>query len=502
MQGHGIGERSRRRGRPAAGAAAFAAALLMTAVALGQEAETAAAPAPSAPPVVGPSSSAASSPAGPVVPAPSSARPAQKTAKTPSNGGKPTAATPTKATTPVKPLLNVLLEKNHRLAGVRHQLSGAEAGVAKAKAGWWGDVNASVYAGHETISNPGTTANTKASAREAAVSYRQPLLDFGRIGGDIDKSDHLRRQAEANVRDAAQDVLLDGLTALVNIDRTRKVSEHSLQSVRNIERQTGMEESRVELGGGYATDVLQAKSQLAGANARYSRARGAVVAAANRFETLFYQSPPQNLGPVVLAARVLPKTLDDALVKARANNPQLEVASLGVEAAKAEVRRVRGAELAPRVDAIAEYSAKHNVSGTMGDKETQTYKIQMSMPFNLGMAPIHSVNQAGAALRAAQSTLDDKRRTVDQQVADAWQNLMTARETLDFFENQVRIAAEFLELARVERQQGRRSLIDVLSGETSLFNAKADAAAAAGDTLIASFSLLRSMGALDPNVIQ
>jgi outer membrane protein, adhesin transport system len=410
--------------------------------------------------------------------------------------------TQTPRAAPLRPLLERLLERSHKIASAGHQLSAAESALAKSRAGWFGEVTLSTGAGHERIRNPGGVADTKEPMREAGVTLRQPLLDFGRIGGDVEKSAHARRQATATLRDVGQETLLEGLTALINVDRTRKVEAFSLQSVRNIERQSGLEESRVELGGGYATDVLQAKSQLAGANARLTRAHGATVLAENKFRTVFHESAPKIIAPLTITPGALPKSLDDAVARARASSPQLEIAGLAADIAKAEVRRVRGSELAPRVEAVADLSSKRNVSGTLGDKETQTYKVTVTMPFNLGGGQFHAVNAAEASARAAQAQLFDRRLAVDEQAANAWQNLLTAKETFAFYQNQISIAAEFLELARVERQQGRRSLIDVLSGETSLYNAQADAVAAEGDVTIAALTLLRTIGVLDFGVVK
>lgn len=46
-------------------------------------------------------------------------------------------------------------------------------------------------------------------------------------------------------------------------------------------------------------------------------------------------------------------------------------------------------------------------------------------------------------------------------------------ERAEFLSNQVSMAANFLELARKERELGRRSLLDILNGEIGLINAQA-----------------------------
>ena len=55
---------------------------------------------------------------------------------------------------------------------------------------------------------------------------------------------------------------------------------------------------------------------------------------------------------------------------------------------------------------------------------------------------------------------------------------------------------EFLRLARKERKLGRRSLLDVLSGETVEINASSDATNAENQVIVAAYSMLFVMGDL------
>ena len=89
-----------------------------------------------------------------------------------------------------------------------------------------------------------------------------------------------------------------------------------------------------------------------------------------------------------------------------------------------------------------------------------------------------------------------------RQARNAWQQLITAKANAEFLNNQANIAGEFLELARKERQVGRRELIDVLAGETALINASSDAAQAEAAVITAAYSLLNAMGRLELDVIK
>ena len=95
----------------------------------------------------------------------------------------------------------------------------------------------------------------------------------------------------------------------------------------------------------------------------------------------------------------------------------------------------------------------------------------------------------------------DLQDQIEEQARDAWSNLQTARENAKLLRNLADIAAEFLGLARKERQLGKRSLIDVLAGETNLINSQSDAASAESDVIIASISLLSVMGQLGAEVM-
>jgi adhesin transport system outer membrane protein len=85
---------------------------------------------------------------------------------------------------------------------------------------------------------------------------------------------------------------------------------------------------------------------------------------------------------------------------------------------------------------------------------------------------------------------------VEEQIANAWQNLLISRENHTYLENQVVIVEEFLNLARKERKLGTRSLLDVLDGEINFINATSMAVAAHVETFLAAYQLYYAMGNL------
>ena len=82
----------------------------------------------------------------------------------------------------------------------------------------------------------------------------------------------------------------------------------------NIKKQTELEDAAVSAGGGLTSDVLQAKTQLAGAQARQIQFEGVLSAAKHEFEYVF-ESFPKNINSLLLLQSVfdsLPKSLEEA----------------------------------------------------------------------------------------------------------------------------------------------------------------------------------------------
>ena len=131
---------------------------------------------------------------------------------------------------------------------------------------------------------------------------------------------------------------------------------------------------------------------------------------------------------------------------------------------------------------------KQDVGGAAGFKREALGKVQFTFPFNLGFTAINSLRAAESDSTAASRRVSDLRDQIEEQARNAWSNLITAGQNAALLQNQANIAAEFLDLARKERQLGKRTLIDVLAGETNLINAQSDAISAQSDVIIAGLS--------------
>jgi adhesin transport system outer membrane protein len=401
----------------------------------------------------------------------------------------------------VNVLLPEVVDKSDRVKAATADLAAARFKARKALGAWFPTAEQTLDQGTQSILQH-ETARTSTGFTNYDLKFTQLLWDFGKTNAAIRQSALEVTRAENALAQARREVISDAVKAYANLMRTNEVLGFARQSRENISKQTGLEEARVETGSGLSTDVLQAKTQLAGAEARVITAEGQLTAAENKFYTSFQMDPPDvaNMQRIEVPTDRLPATLEDALRLALDNNTRLKQARLDEEVARQDVRSVIGGELAPKITGVLERKLENNVDGTLNFKQDTVAKVELNMPFNLAGAAFDSLDAAKANVQSKTRTVADLTRTVTEEVKNSWSALRTAQRNAQSQQNQADIAAAFLELARKEQQLGNRSLIDVLSGETSLINALSDAASSKVDALIAAFDLLNATGLLDYDV--
>lgn len=416
-------------------------------------------------------------------------------------GAQPSLASPRED---VISLIAKATETHDRLRGAEAAADSARNGLRISHGGWYPTLSLSANGGRETTEKPAGLPNTDLNAGQLSVRATQLIWDFDATNADIRRAQVSVVRADIAVERTRQELLVEGLSAYANLVRAHRLLTFARQSEDNIRRQTGLEEVRLQEGYGFSTDVLQAKSQLAGAQARRVAAEEAMQTALSRFQAYFGHVSFRLDGAQVLAMTkaALPASMDAAVEEARRHNPRLQELALTTAAAEEAVTSVRGRSLYPRVEGFVERNIKRDVAGQPGRQNELLFKLQVTFSLNTGLTAINSVRLAEADLRAADANWADQERTVLETVRNSWNRLESARSQVKLLNDQASLAAGFLDVARAERELGSRSLIDILSGETTLINARSDAAAAETELVLAGYRLLAAMGRLSAADIQ
>lgn len=340
---------------------------------------------------------------------------------------------------------------------------------------------------------------------EASIGLNQLITDFGATSSRVQAARVVLDKEEAERELQVQNLTLAAIEAHLQVIQAERMQTYARQSESNIKQQTSLENARMEAGRGYATDVLQAKSQLAGAEARRVMADSRMREAVNRYYAIFGEEAvvaADQLEGLAIPRDYLPASEADIVASVRQQNPDLLAAIKRAEVTVAERDAARNKELMPRVSLRLSQSHFDDYDGAPGKRDDTKAMVNFDWQFDLGMRARYVTRAADQAVLSAEEKSDYVRIQAIEEARNAWASWQTSRERLDHLVNQVNIAESFLGLARKEREMGRRSLLDILNGEVGLINAQSDATAAGIDEIIAAYRLLRATGRLTPELLR
>lgn len=395
--------------------------------------------------------------------------------------------------------LTELVKTDRRLSIARADLEAAELRVRAAWGDWFPDLSVTAFAGEEDIDyKTASGTDTSLSAKEADYKLTQLLWDFGKTNAKVRSSEFSRDTARNGYTIAEQTLLADAASAYINLFRSMSALDLAYTAEKSLSDQLALETKRQDAGAGVKTDVLQAQAQLQGAQARRSRAQVQAQQSQARFMNIFGVLP-QSLAAMKqpqLPGIQLPQTFDEAIQTGLMNNPTMKAARLSTLLAT-ETKNQSTAGMLPKIEAIWDRKEKDDIAGTAGKKTEEIAKINLTWTFNLGFREFYNDAANAKAIVGSAAREVDAERNAREEIGSAFRTLALSRQTAAFLSRQVESAEQFLDLARKEREMGKRSLLDVLSGEATLAGAKSDALSAEMDVLLATYNLLRAMGKLD-----
>jgi outer membrane protein TolC len=169
--------------------------------------------------------------------------------------------------------LDSLPQKHKRLQAA---VSDVDAAREQVEVSWGGRYpNASIDAtkGYEKQRKGNGATDTSLPAQNRTMTVTQRLVDFGSTNATIDRAQLNFQQRQADLVNTRQALLFEGLGAYLEVMRAARIYKFAQSSEANIKRQTELEDACVVRDSGFSTDVLQTKTQLAGAQARRAMRR-------------------------------------------------------------------------------------------------------------------------------------------------------------------------------------------------------------------------------------
>lgn len=342
--------------------------------------------------------------------------------------------------------------------------------------------------------------NAGGTSREIELRIDQPLYRGGRTTASVESANSAITAQNAILKSVEQDVMLAVVTSYMDVVRDRSLVELNQNNRRVIARQLQASSDRFEVGENTRTDVSQSQARLAEADANLIRAQGNLQTSSAVFEQIAGFLPPPTLVTPAYDLN-LPPTLDDAVVMAETENPDV-IASIFIQkAAESDVDNIFG-ELLPEVQAFASWNKVYDPPS--GLSKTQTTE-------SLGLAasvPLYEAGSVRSRIREAKETANRNyleilaaKRQARQESVSSWQTLKAAEAEITARRAQVEAARVAQEGVRQEAEVGARTVLDALDADQEYLDSQSALVIAQRNRVVATFSLAATLGLLTPETL-
>lgn len=371
--------------------------------------------------------------------------------------------------------------------------------VAQALSGFRPNATASYSRGKaDTRINGGAWDDTSTTNKN--LSVRQPLWRSGGTFSSYNSAKQRVRAGEQQLSGVEQQIMLDAVTAYMDVVAATSILELSRNNESVLGSQLKASRERFDVGEVTRTDVAQSEARLSVARSQVISAEGSLISAIARFERVIGYKPEGMLSqPGELPE--LPATLEEALNRARAENPDLLGAVHRAKSSEYDIWTNKSAIL-PRVDLVGSMSRQEGGSGFSRQFDQDAFGVEVSIPIYQAGTEYSRVREAKNIARQRKYEQTDTQLVVEQAVTSAWEQLETAISTIRTREEQIQAAEVALDGVRQEQEYGARTVLDVLDAEQELFSARTNLVQAQRNRVVAAYNLLLTLGKLTPNYLR
>ncbi|HET7716631.1 MAG TPA: TolC family protein, partial [Bauldia sp.] len=290
---------------------------------------------------------------------------------------------------------------NPDLNSARAQLRAIDEGVPKALSGYRPQISATADISEQTTRSSISPEWSKGlSPRGYSISVEQPIFLGFRTTNGVKMAQSSVKAARQQLKVVEAEVLLDAVTAFMDVIRAQVVVNLTAQNIEFLREQLRAAEDRLTVGEGTRTDVAQTNARLQEGISDYAQA----VADLNRAIATYIQvigHRPERLGGYNGIEKLLPHSVDAGLAVALSEHPSIVAALYNVDIASYNVKIAEGA-LLPTAGVQAQFNRRENQTFEGQWNETASITGRVSIP-------IYQGGEAAAEVREFKETLSQRR---------------------------------------------------------------------------------------------
>ena len=330
--------------------------------------------------------------------------------------------------------------------------------------------------------------------RGIGASATQTLFNGLQTANKVRQAESQVMGARETLRVTEQQVLLDASTAYMNLLRDQAILDLNRSNVEVLTEQLKQTRDRFNVGEVTRTDVAQSESRLAAGRSSLLGAQANYVTSQANYRRVIGVDPGR-LAPGTPVDRFSPKVLSVAVTEGQQQSPSVLAAMYGVDVAELAVKVSEGS-LYPNLAVVASASKSWDPLYNVNKQTLASVVGQLTVPIYQGGGEYSAIRQSKENLGQQRLNLDVNRDQARETVVQSWGQLDATKAQIEATTAQVNAAEIALNGVREEARVGQRTTLDVLNAQQELVNARVALVTAQHDRVVASYTLLASVGGL------
>ncbi|MEY4483778.1 MAG: hypothetical protein RL693_1230 [Verrucomicrobiota bacterium] len=336
----------------------------------------------------------------------------------------------------------------------------------------------SAGASGERQNRSGSNPLVRSSSGQADITLEQPIFDLT-VFPAFRRGKLVSKSAELQYRALLREVLLSVTTAYYEVLQQEQIISVNTQGVQLAQENVDVAEKRSRAGEVTRTDVLRATASFQENKRALIESTSILDVRRNVLANLL------NIDPAVQTVMVKepgeqitnPAKFDVLLERAYAHREDLQAQALVIQQ-DVESRKEIRAGYAPKVSAqLGAQTSGSNSSTTNGtDNHSWQAVINVNIPFLTGGQRELDIKVAGYQIEQSKLDYENLRKSIQEEVKNAWVTVRTLTETIIALKAQVEAAQQGYQDILSQYKAGTTKSIDVLDALQSLNDARKDLA--------------------------
>ena len=338
-----------------------------------------------------------------------------------------------------------------------------------------------------TLSLDGSITKLKTSPSQGRTAVSQTvygpslslswlLFDFGGRAGSIASARDQLLAADWSHNAAIQDVVLTVEATYFNYLGTRALLESQRITLAEADSNLAAAEQRHTVGLATIADVLQARTARSQAELALETTTGALASARGALAVSmgFPANLPYDIDSVPLPSPPpgVAEHVDSLIDRALVTRPDLAAARAQAAAARDRVGIARGAAL-PGLSVTGAAGETYFANRPPIPGSSYSISLGIQIPLFAGGAHLYGIKSAQAAADAAQASAEGQAQLVVSQVFTSYYDLQTATQRVRTTDDLLTSATQSEQVALGRYKAGAGSVLDLLTAQSALADARA-----------------------------